>query len=126
MLSGKTAKFTYIYLPLIAYLSAIFVFSSFHRVPLPFIDRLSVDKIYHCLEYIPVGFLIFRSFDKGANLKKSYTFLLVILLGALYGLSDEVHQYFVPGRYFSWWDLTANVAGVSIGSWIYKKWGLVG
>jgi VanZ family protein len=124
MLSVKSSKFVVIYLPLIVYLGAIFTSSCFHRVPLPFIDRLSVDKIYHCLEYVPVGFLIFRAFNQGVNLSKRYTIILVIITGALYGLSDEIHQYFVPGRYFSWWDLTANVVGVSIGSWIYRKWGL--
>ena len=119
----KSHNFRYYYLPLIVYAIAIYVFSCMHKVPLPQIDRLSTDKIYHVIEYSMLGYLLMRVFDfKMAGRK---TWLLVLsssLLGALYGVSDEIHQYFVPGRYFSYWDMAADGVGTVLGCWIYVKY----
>jgi VanZ family protein len=40
---------------------------------------------------------------------------LVLVFSALYGLSDEFHQLFVPRRQFDLKDLAADVAGGTIG-----------
>ena len=37
-----------------------------------------------------------------------------ILLSAAWGILDEVHQSFVPGRYPSWTDVALNLLGVAI------------
>ncbi|MCD6268587.1 MAG: VanZ family protein, partial [Deltaproteobacteria bacterium] len=37
----------------------------------------------------------------------------------LYGLSDEIHQYYVPNREFSWMDLLADGAGGYFGARIW-------
>jgi VanZ family protein len=39
-----------------------------------------------------------------------------------YGLLDEWHQTFVPGRYGSFTDAGFNVIGAVIGLWIYRSW----
>ena len=35
-----------------------------------------------------------------------------IILVILYGVSDEIHQLFVPGRFFSLSDILTNTAGI--------------
>lgn len=43
---------------------------------------------------------------------------LLITLG--YGVFDELHQYFVPGRYASLTDLLLNLTGALIGVLVYR------
>ncbi|MBU0475511.1 MAG: VanZ family protein, partial [Bacteroidetes bacterium] len=45
-----------------------------------------------------------------------FTFLIVLF----YGLFDEVHQIFIPGRFFDWWDLVANGVGSLLGIILVK------
>jgi VanZ family protein len=39
-------------------------------------------------------------------------FILAIIFSILYALSDEIHQFFVPGREFDLWDLAADSLGI--------------
>lgn len=41
--------------------------------------------------------------------------LAAVLVSAAYGVLDEVHQYFVPGRYLSLTDVAMNLAGCLLG-----------
>jgi VanZ family protein len=40
------------------------------------------------------------------------------LIASVYGVFDEWHQSFVPGRYASLIDVTLNVAGAALGIWL--------
>lgn len=48
---------------------------------------------------------------------------LSLLMTGLYGVSDEVHQSFVPGRSASVYDALADVAGAGIvcGLWYWRQ-----
>ncbi|MFH1585287.1 MAG: VanZ family protein [archaeon] len=46
-------------------------------------------------------------------------FFLVIIVSVLYGISDELHQFFVPGRASSGGDVLVNTAGILSASLIY-------
>lgn len=48
--------------------------------------------------------------------------LVLLLVGSLYGVADEWHQSFVPGRTASPGDLLADVAGVALGYWLVMLW----
>lgn len=39
----------------------------------------------------------------------------LIGVGAVFALATELLQIAIPGRAFSWWDLLADIAGVSLG-----------
>lgn len=41
---------------------------------------------------------------------------LAVLISALYGVTDELHQSFVPGRFADAWDLLKDVAGAAAGA----------
>jgi VanZ family protein len=80
------------------------------------------DKWAHTLIYMPLGFLLMRSLaHTRANLGTVRLTLLAIGIGALYGVTDEIHQYFVPGRHMDWRDAAADSLGVVLGSLLYLK-----
>ena len=75
------------------------------------------DKIAHLLVYTGFGFLLMRMLVFLKPEQDVVRQLIWVLSAALlYGLSDEVHQYFVPGREFSWMDLLADGAGGYLGA----------
>lgn len=75
------------------------------------------DKIAHLLEYTVFGFLLMRMLVYLKPERGVVQHLIWVLSGALlYGLGDEIHQYFVPGREFSWMDLLADGAGGYLGA----------
>ena len=48
--------------------------------------------------------------------------VVLILSGVLYGLADEWHQSFVPGRTATAGDLLADVVGVALGYGVVVLW----
>ena len=110
-----------LYLPAIIYMAGIFLLSCSHGMNLPFIDKPSVDKLYHIVLYAPLGYLIIRAFEQGLRLYGKKLILWGIVITILFGWSDEIHQLFVPGRYYSYWDLLADSIGAVLGTWIYLK-----
>jgi VanZ family protein len=42
--------------------------------------------------------------------------------GALYGVLDEIHQYFVPGRACMVSDMAINAAGALVGAGLVYVW----
>ncbi len=75
------------------------------------------DKIAHLLEYAGFGFLLMRLLTYLKPDWSAVQYLIWVLSGALlYGLSDEIHQYFVLDREFSWMDLAADGAGGYLGA----------
>ena len=75
-----------------------------------------VRKAAHFTEFAVLGALLFmciRSFRAGK--KKSALIALPVVLGAIYAVSDEVHQYFVPGRACAITDVLIDTAGVIFG-----------
>ncbi|MFH0882864.1 MAG: VanZ family protein [bacterium] len=74
------------------------------------------DKVAHMVLYGILGVLVFRSvgFRRGA-------FGLAIILCVAYGLLDEFHQHFIPGRTPSFADLTADTVGAFAGVIVARK-----
>ncbi len=99
-----------LYCLLIFYLSAQSNLGSLSPFPVP-------DKIAHILLYTGFGFLLMRMLFYLKPEQDVVRQLIWVLSAALlYGLSDEAHQYFVPGREFSWMDLLADGAGGYLGA----------
>jgi VanZ family protein len=65
--------------------------------------------------YAVLSILLLRAFNSSKNPTfKENAIYLAIIATILYGITDEIHQYFVPGRVFSHFDLLAD----SVGSFI--------
>ena len=104
------------FLPPLAYAAVIFALSSQSR-PLPFLpdEFLLHDKLLHALEYSVLGALLVLSL-RLAGLRPRTALLVAVLLGSLYGATDEIHQSFVPGRDAAVLDWVADTLGVILGA----------
>lgn len=93
----------------------IFVFSSIPTLQPPeMLGFRPGDKLLHCLEYAVFGFLLFRSarvLIKGVIPAAA----AAAAAGILYGLTDEFHQLFVPGRQADPADWAADAVGAALG-----------
>ncbi|HHU37556.1 MAG TPA: VanZ family protein [Treponema sp.] len=119
-----------------AVIVAIWFLSSQQTLPLPH-SVVGVDKIAHFIAYaslaacmvlwIPTNIGIYT--DKGsqtdAERKTSATYhkalLLCFVLASLYGVLDEFHQSFVPGRDSSFGDIIADTLGAAVGTGVMAK-----
>lgn len=54
---------------------------------------------------------------------KKKTLLFAVLIASLYGVSDEFHQFFVPGRVASVFDVFADVVGSILGVFFRRRLG---
>jgi len=99
------------------YMAAIFFLSAQSDLPLPYIvSRL--DFFLHMAEYTLLGLLLSWVLVNSGVTRKLV--LYVFLMGLFYGMTDEVHQYFVPGRTASLLDLTADGLGSFLGSYSFR------
>jgi len=109
----------YYRLPLLAFCLFLFFQSSF-----PSINSAPLfphdDKLMHMGAYAFLAFLAARNlhherpFFSQRKLK-----VLAILFAVSYGLSDEIHQAFVPSRTASTWDFAADILGSFLGTGVY-------
>jgi hypothetical protein len=118
--SGYTTAIVF-YLITVIYMALIFYASSFPSLEQPGIleDVPNIDKIEHLTEFFVLGTLLFLSFHFTQNDKiHSHGWILALTVGILYAISDEVHQFFVPGRSPNLVDLLADTVGITIASFI--------
>ncbi|MBT4135745.1 VanZ family protein [archaeon] len=71
---------------------------------------------YHFLAFFFLCFFLSISLTKG---KKTNLIPLSIIFSILYGISDEIHQLFVPNRYFAISDILTDTAGILTSAFIY-------
>lgn len=105
--------------------TVIFILSSLPANAYPTVAIPFADKIVHLFLYGPLGFWLARAFARPAfpciNARgEGYAFIL----GALYGLTDEFHQIFVPQRTFSLADWTIDCVALLIGVIVWRIYSL--
>ncbi|MBN3038311.1 MAG: VanZ family protein [Candidatus Omnitrophica bacterium] len=111
----STDQFLKFWLPVYTYAALIFVFSSFSPDLQPPVI-LHADKLLHLIEYAILGYLLARAAKNSSSLKLSAHFrVFAVCVAIIYGMSDEFHQYFVPGRGVESLDLVADGVGAFIG-----------
>ena len=79
------------------------------------------DWVTHGTAYCILGLLVSRATSGGLGrpLIRGEA-LLIVVLCTLYGLSDEFHQSFVPGRDASSWDVVKDCGGSALGVLLWK------
>lgn len=90
--------------------------SNFQFILYPlYLYYLYPDKVIHAILYAGFGLLLYPVLKNSpwTTLSK-YALLFAIIIGTLYGASDEFHQSFVPGRKASIDDLYADSIGLTI------------
>ena len=113
--SYRGAIFLKFWLPVYLYAGLIFIHSA--QSSAPFVPEILYgDKLLHFVEYAILGYLIARAAKNSSSLKLRVHFrIFAVSLASLYGLSDEFHQYFVPGREVEILDVLADAAGAVFG-----------
>lgn len=122
-LEGFNRKRTLFYiLPAVGYAALIFAVSSLNLDVEELKPVLTFDKFLHLAEYYVLGYLLMRAFTtSGAPLLAASPVAATILVGSAYGLSDEIHQAFVPGRVASAADFLFDAAGVVLAALMYRR-----
>jgi VanZ family protein len=111
----------YLYIPLGLYWLLILTLTSIPGTHVPKLFGTS-DKIKHVGAYLGLAFLLTFALylQKKYIIISKYFYLFALLFTTIYGLFDEIHQIFIPGRSFDWWDLVADIVGSIAGIWIAK------
>jgi VanZ family protein len=84
------------------------------------------DKFLHAAVYAVLGLLLLAAQPRQAQGDYSWRQIgISVLIASLYGLSDEIHQYFIPGRSSEVLDWVADSAGALIAAsllaWLSRK-----
>jgi hypothetical protein len=79
------------------------------------IDIPGLDKVVHAAIYAVLALLASQSLARALPAAPPRRrFWWPLLFAVLYGVSDEIHQSFIPAREFDPWDLVANSAGAAM------------
>lgn len=115
-----------IHLPLIIYWIILFILTSL-PTGLAIETRDVSDKLLHFGAYGLLSALLYLNlyFQNKFPLLNKYSALFTILIASVYGLLDEIHQMFVPGRsaeFLDWLaDFSGSLVAVLIISYLIKK-----
>ena len=107
----------FLYCGLIIYISSL----SYPTRHFPsFFPEIS-DKLVHAVEYGILGILLFRALNQTIGTVGSMAWAFICTVA--FGISDEMHQWFVPERHADPWDLLADAVGgtLFILTWVVIK-----
>ena len=118
----KAHNFILHWLPLVLYCLLIFILSS-RPLPEQIPDIDYFDKVLHLLAYGVMGILFLRAYATlSFRHKPQLLMALSIASASLYGIGDEIHQYFVPFREADILDGIADILGAAVGVYLYRRW----
>ena len=111
--------------PVVGYMALVFYASSLSELP-ALATRLS-DKLEHGLTYAGLGALLLRALAGGLGRPGAHDArrVLAVAIAACYGVSDELHQHFVPHRSMDAYDLLADTAGAAAAAGALYAWGII-
>lgn len=118
--SGNTRRLS-LWAPVALYMMLIFWLSSISQPPdLP---RGVSDKSAHVLLYSGLGALLVRA--RAGGWRRPVTLGIAtaaVVVATLYGISDEIHQHFVPRRQVEARDILADALGASLAAGVLYAW----
>lgn len=82
-----------------------------------FLQYVEIRKIAHFSVYLILGICVLRALLLYERTMRS-RFCIALLYCFIYACTDEFHQYFVPGRAASIWDVLIDTSGALMGSLI--------
>lgn len=90
---------------------------SLHLPSLP-----GIDKLAHLLAYgVLAATILFAFNERWKSERPGTTVLVTTIFCILFGISDEIHQSFVPGREPSLLDLAADGAGAALAGLLWLR-----
>jgi len=98
-----------------AAMAAIFIGSSLPGAKIP-PSVSAFSQLLHALEYAVLAFLILPYATRWRR-----PIAYAVLIAAAYGVSDELHQLFVPGRFCDIVDVGFDCLGSMIGAFVSRR-----
>lgn len=92
------------------------ILSAITGVDRPLVSEIMVRKTAHFIEYFILGILLLAAVSDYINIIKTRALPASWIFGLCYSLSDEIHQYFVPGRSMRMLDVLIDTTGVIAGT----------
>jgi VanZ family protein len=120
--SPRVTSRVVLWLPVLAYMAFIFGLSSISHPPS---TPEGSDKWLHTLLYSGLGALFGRALAGGWNGVTLVQVLLTACFGAIYGMSDELHQHFNPPRNVEALDVVADTIGATLAAVALYAWGII-
>ncbi len=108
--------------PVLGYMALIFALSSINEPP-PMPE--GADKNLHALLYAGLGLLVARARAGGWRGVSVGIVMQATVFGALYGVTDEAHQYFNPPRQVEVLDVVADTIGAGLGAGLLWAWDII-
>ncbi len=108
-----------------AYCAGIFWISAQPDPPINVNEFPGEDKLLHAAAYGGLALIVSVGLRRSQNnIAPALQFWVPLLFAALYGVSDEIHQNFVPGRHCDVGDILADAGGALILQWLlcYRIW----
>jgi len=118
-----------VYAPLVVYWLILFVATTLPAASMPSFGV--VDKVNHLSAYFILAILLFLTllFQQKIPLTKNRVAAYALIICSLYGMLDEVHQIFIPGRSAEFLDFLADACGALLGvllmNYLVKKSGAI-
>ncbi|MDD5107897.1 MAG: VanZ family protein [Candidatus Omnitrophica bacterium] len=106
--------------PVVVWAGAIFYFSNIPDLKTNLEYDFFLRKLAHISEYFILTFFLYRAFKGSFNIDKLGLFIHPAAFSLIYAILDEIHQYFVVGRYCSSVDVLIDSIGI-IGFYIFIK-----
>lgn len=103
------------WLPPVIWGSIIFSFSSLHTISTTdfYLGDFLLKKTAHIMEYGIFATLLHRALVN-SNVKKEKAMWMAVLIALIYGVTDEFHQSFTPGRTPTLRDILIDTAGATL------------
>ncbi len=111
------------FVPVTLVMGLIFFLSNQSGASLPLPHIPNIDKVAHFLIYALLAAAALYAFPEPVQRRRAlFVGMFVVLLCVLYGITDEFHQSFIPGRCVSGWDLLADTVGASVMVLGWRYW----
>ncbi|MEO7412211.1 MAG: VanZ family protein [Opitutaceae bacterium] len=108
------------WLPPVALAASIFLASSRSKIAGPAVP--GIDKVVHFMVYGLLATLLLRAILGSGGKSSRYAAWIAIGLASAYGISDEWHQSFTPGRAVELADWLADTLGAALAVTLYCRW----
>ncbi len=103
----------------LSWMAFIYILSDQPHLPVPQVFNFQ-DKLAHAITYSILGLLYCRLLSVASTFHWRKA-LIVCLMVLAYGISDEIHQMYVPGRSPSVGDVIADAIGGALAALLWLR-----
>ncbi len=75
--------------------------------------------IYNLINYYTVNIQYFSKNKKYKKFLEKYSYIVSVIIGLLYSITDEIHQLFIPGRSGEIRDVFIDTLGIILGTCMF-------